>query len=100
MRFKSTAVLFVVFVVIAGYIYFAEFHDREGREREEASKANAIQVDAKDITEISLAHSGQTITGVKAGEKQWEITAPERIAADSDAWQQLTEGLVSVKRDE
>jgi len=100
MRFKSTAVLFVVFVAIAGYIYFAEFHNTEEREKQEASKSNAIQVDAKDITEISLAYAGQTITGVKTGEKQWEITAPERIAADSDAWQQLTEGLVGVKRDE
>jgi hypothetical protein len=99
MRFKGTSVLFIVLVAIGAYVYFTEFRGREAREEEEASKSKVLQIDAKDITEISLIYPDRTITGVKKGENQWEITSPSGVEADSDAWELLTTGISDFKRD-
>ena len=84
MRFKGTTVLFLVFLVLGGYVYFTEFRGKEDRQKREEAKKKAFPVDEKDITEISLIYPDRTITGVKKGEKQWQITAPPGLEADPD----------------
>src|SRR5204863_6307339 len=100
MKFKSTAILFLVFVVLGGYVYFTEFRGKEERQKKEEAKKKAFQVDEKDITEISLIYPDKTITGVKKGEKQWEITSPPGIEADPDEWQQLASNIPKIERED
>src|SRR5437667_9694672 len=100
MRFKGTAALFLVFVVLGGYVYFTEFRGKEERQKQTEAKKKAFPVDEKDITEISLIYPDRTITGMKKGEKQWEITAPAGLEADSDEWQQLASNIPRIERDD
>jgi hypothetical protein len=100
MRFKGTVALFIVLIVVGAYVYFTEFHGKEERQKQEESKNNAIQIDAKDITEISLIYPDRTITGNKKAEKQWEITSPATLEADSAEWEQLASGIGRLQRGE
>ena len=100
MKFKGTTVLFIVFVILGGYVYFAEYRGKDERQKQEESKKKAFQVEQKDISEISLVYPDRTITGVKKGEKQWEITTPPGIQADSDEWESLASSIPQIDRND
>lgn len=100
MRFKSTAILFIVFLFLGGYVYFSEYRGKEERQKQEEAKKKVFQVEQKDITEISLIYPDRTITGVKKGEKQWQITSPSGIEADSEEWEQLASNIPGIQRED
>src|SRR4051812_11071546 len=100
MRYKSTIVLLLLFAVLGGYVYFSEFRGQEARQKQEEAKKKVFSVEDKDITEISLIYPDRTITAVKKGDKQWQITSPAGIEADSDEWEQLASNIPRIERDE
>ncbi len=100
MRFKGTTVLFALFVVLGAYVYFTEFRGKEARQKQEEAKKKAFQVDENDINEISLIYPDKTITGVKKGDKQWEIASPAGIEADADEWQQVASNIPRIERED
>jgi hypothetical protein len=100
MKFKGTAALFFVFVVLGSYVYFTEFRGKEERQKQEEAKKKVFPVEEKDITEISLIYPDRTITGVKKGEKQWQITSPPGLEADSDEWEQLASNIPRIVRED
>ena len=100
MKFKGTAALFIVLVVLGAFVYFTEYRGKEERQKQQESKKKAVQVEQKDITEISLIFPDRTISGVKKGEKQWQITSPAGLEADSDEWDQLAANFARVDRAE
>src|SRR5262245_2814441 len=100
MKFKGTAVLFLLFVILGGYVYFTEFRGKEERQKQEQAKKKVFSVDEKDITEVSLIYPDRTITGVKKGDKKWEITSPPGIEADPDEWEQLASNVPKVERED
>ena len=100
MKFKGTAILFVIFGLLGGYVYFFEVRNQEQKQKQEAEKKKTFKVDEKDITEISLIYPDRTLTGVKKGDKQWEITSPAGVEADSDEWQQLASNVPRIERED
>ena len=100
MRFKGTTILFIVFVILGGYVYLAEFRGKDERQKQEESKKKAFQVEEKDIPEISLIYPERTLSAVKKGEKQWQITSPAGLEADSDAWDQLASDIPRIDRND
>jgi hypothetical protein len=100
MRFKGTALLFLVFAALAGYVYFAEYRGREERQKQEEAKKRIFSVEDKDITEITLTYPDRTIAGVRKGEKQWEFASPAGVEADSDEWEMLASNLSKIDREE
>jgi Domain of unknown function (DUF4340) len=100
MRFKSTAILFLLFVAIGGYVYFTEYRGQEQRQKQEEAKKKAFQVEDKDITEISLVYPDRTISAVKKSDKQWEMTSPAGLEADSDEWQLLASNIPRIERED
>src|SRR5262247_984382 len=100
MRFKGTAALFLAFIALGGYVYFTEFRGKEERQKQEEAKKKVFPVQDKDITEVSLIFPDRTITGVKKTEKQWEITSPTGLEADSDEWEQLASNVPKIERED
>src|SRR5262245_47907439 len=100
MKFKGTNILFLVLVVLGGYVYFTEYRGKEERQKQEQAKKKVFSVEDKDITEISLIYPDRTITGVKKGEKQWQITAPAGLEADSDEWEMLASNIPKIERED
>ena len=100
MRFKGTFVLFLVFAALGGYVYFTDFHDKEERTKQEEAKKRLFGGEAKDVTELTLEAEGRTITAVRKGETDWEITSPAGLEADPEAWEQLASSFVGIAKDE
>jgi len=100
MKFKGTAALLALFVALGAYVYFAEYRGKEDRQKQEEAKKKALNIEAGDITEISLVFPDRTITGVKRGEKQWEITNPPGIEPDIDEWELLSTNVPRIERQE
>ncbi len=98
MKFKGTLALLAVFLVLGGYMYFAEYKGKDAKE--EDTKKKAINVDAGDIAEISLITPDRTITGVKKGEKQWEVANPQGIDPDQDEWELLATNVPRIERED
>ena len=100
MRFKGTTILFILLVILGGYVYFTEYRGKEERQKQEESKKKAFPVEQKDISEITLTYPDHTLTAVRKGEKQWEITSPAGIQADSDELEQLASNIPQINRDD
>jgi hypothetical protein len=86
--------------VLGGYVYFTEYRGKEERQKQEENKKKLFAVEPKDITEITLAYPDRTITGVRKGEKQWQITSPPGLEADSDEWEQLASNVPKIERED
>jgi uncharacterized protein DUF4340 len=100
MRFKGTSILFIVFVILGAYVYFAEYRGKDERQKQEEAKKKAFQVEEKDITDITLKYPDRTIEGVKKGEKQWEFVNPAGVETDSDEWQMLASNVPRIERED
>src|SRR5215813_7098811 len=100
MRFKGTAALFLLLVVLGGYVYFAEYRGKEQRQKQEEAKKKLFQVEDKDITELSLIYPDKTISGVKKGDRKWEFTSPAGVEPDSDEWEQLASNIPKIERED
>ena len=99
MRFKGTLILLLVFAALGGYVYLTDFYGKEARDKQEEAKKRLFGGEAKDISELSLQNEGRTITAVRKGEKDWEITTPAGLEADPEAWDQLATTFVEVQKD-
>src|ERR1041385_196644 len=100
MRFKGTTALLAIFIVLGAYVYFAEYRGKDKKQTQEEAKKKAIKVDPNDVTEISLVFPDHTITGVRKGEKQWEVTTPPGIEPDQDEWELLATNLPRVEKED
>lgn len=100
MRFKGTLVLLLVFAVLGGYVYYSDFYHKEERQKQEEARKRLFGGEGKDISEIHLENDGKTVTAVRKGEKDWEITNPPGLEADSDTWEQLASSFVQIQKGE
>src|ERR1700739_1391908 len=100
MKFKGTTALFLVFIALGAYVYFTEFRGQEQKQKQEEAKKKAFQVEDKDITEISLTYPDRTLSAVKKGDKQWDMTSPAGMEADSDEWQLLASDIPRIERED
>jgi hypothetical protein len=99
-RFKGTLLLLIVFAALGGYVYFSDFYHQEERQKQEDAKKKLFGSEAKDIAEITLEYDGKTFVGARKGEKDWEITSPSGLEADSESWEQLASSFVDIRKDE
>ncbi|HLH32532.1 MAG TPA: DUF4340 domain-containing protein [Terriglobia bacterium] len=100
MKFTGTRILFVLFIILGTYVYLTEFRGADQRLKQEEAKKKAFQVEDKDITEISLVYPDRTISAVKKGDKQWEMTSPAGVEADPDEWQLLASDIPRIERED
>src|SRR4051794_37841570 len=100
MRFRGTVILLAVFVVLGVYVYFTEYRGKEERQQQQAAEKKVVHFEPKDVGEITLKHDNTTITAVRKGEKQWQITNPPGIEADSDEWERLAQSISDIQRED
>ncbi|HEY2380915.1 MAG TPA: DUF4340 domain-containing protein [Terriglobia bacterium] len=100
MKFKGTTALFLIFVALGAYVYFTEFRGQEARQKQEEAKKKAFPVEDKDITEISLIYPDRTLSAVKKGDKDWQMTSPAGMEADPDEWQMLAADIPRIERED
>jgi hypothetical protein len=99
-RFKGTFVLFLVLLGLGGYIYFSEYRGREERQKQEETKKRLFTGEAADVAELTLEFEGRTLTAVRKDDKNWEISSPAGLEADSEEWEQLASSFVRIEKEE
>jgi hypothetical protein len=83
-KLVSLGVAVVVLLGLTGTLYWSSHHPKPSPETPLASGPVILKLDPASVTELSLnVKDAAPISLVKQGDK-WQITAPEKIPADSD----------------
>lgn len=99
MRFKGTLVLLIAVLALGSYIYFYEIKGKEARQKEKEAGKLFWKVEVKDIQQIDIHSSGQQITAVRKGEKEWTLTQPQQYDADADELNRLADTASKIEQD-
>ena len=99
MKFKGTASLLTVFVVLGTWVYFTDVRGRDEREQAAEDAKKVFGVDDEEISRISLIYPDRTIQGAR-NETGWEFISPAGMEADSGEWDLLASNVPRLERDE
>jgi len=97
MRFRGTAVLFLVFIILGSWVYWTEIRGRAGRERLEDAAGRALPVEALEITELRLIYPDRSVSA-KRSDDRWVFVSPEGLEADNDLWEQLAASVTRIEK--
>ena len=75
MRWKTTAALAVVLLLVGGFYYLYEVRWAPDRERAETRKGRVFQAEAADVTAAELKRREDTVRLARVGEG-WELKSP------------------------
>lgn len=89
MRFKGTLVLLVLCAAFGGYLYYYEIKGGETREKAKQEEKRLWKVESNSIQRMDIITRDEHITGIRSGEKEWKITAPRSLEADSEEFNRM-----------
>jgi len=98
-HFKGTLVLLIVCLLLGGYVYFYEIKGSEQREKAKEAENQVWKFEGSDIQQIDLISQGQHISAVRKGEKDWILTSPKTLEADSDELNRLANSASNIRRE-
>jgi len=99
MRFKGTLVLLLVCAALGGFVYYYEIRGGEKREKAKQEEKQLWKLESNNVQQIDLILPDQHITGVRTGEKEWKLTAPRALDADSDELNRLASSAADMSRE-
>ena len=99
MKFKGTASLFILLIVLGAWVYFTDVRGRRDREQVAEDAKKVLPIDGEEISEISIIYPDHTITGIRV-DGGWEITSPADVEADSGEWDLLASNVPRIEREE
>jgi hypothetical protein len=99
MRFKGTFVLLILCVGFGVFLYFYEIRGGEKRTKAKEGENVVWKVPSDDVQQIDLITLDQHITAIRSGDKQWKITAPRSLDADSDELNRLASSASDISRE-
>ncbi len=100
MRFKGTFLLLIICLGVGAFVYFYEIKGGETRTKAKDEAKVIWKVPADDVQQLDLITSEQHITAVRTGDRQWKITGPSSLEADSDELSRLASSAADISRDE
>lgn len=99
MRFRGTIILLLLCAGVAGYLYFYEIKGGEKRDKAKQEENRIWKIDSATIQQIDLLTPEQHITAVRIGEKEWKLTAPRALDADSDELNRIASSAAEINRE-
>lgn len=99
MRFRGTLILFVLCAALGAFVYYYEIKGGEKRSKAKEEESQLWKVDAEDIQQLDLVSGAEHITAVRSGDKQWKLTAPRPLEADSGELDRLAGSAASISRE-
>jgi hypothetical protein len=99
MRFRGTLVLLVVCLLLGCYVYFYEIKGGEQRQKAKEAENQVWKFEAASIQQIDLVSQGQQITAVRRNDKDWGLTLPRALDADSDELNRLANSAANIRRE-
>ncbi len=99
MKFKGTAVLVVLLLILTGWVYWTDIRGRDERAQAEEDAGKVLAVDDEDIVELRLTYPDRSIAARRTGDG-WEFLIPEDFEADSGQWDTVAANVTRIDRDE
>jgi len=99
MRFKGTFVLLILCAGFGAFLYFYEIKGGEKRTKAKEEETIVWKVPSDDVQQVDLITPDQHITAIRSGDKQWKITAPRSLDADSDELNRLVSSASDISRE-
>lgn len=99
MRFRGTLVLLIICAALGGYLYFYEIKGGEKREKAKQEENRLWKLESNTIQQIELISPTQHITAVRSGDKEWRITSPRPLDADSDELNRIASSAADMSRE-
>ncbi len=81
MRFRGTCSLVILFVAIAGYVYFVEIRGEADRTKVKADESKVFLFDKDDVSSIYLKNYDNTFL-LELGPSGWEMKEPLETGGD------------------
>jgi len=100
MRFKGTFILLIICLGLGAFLYFYEIKGGDERSKAKDQEKVVWKVPVDDVQQLDLANSDQHITAVRTGDRQWKITNPRSLDADSDALNQMAGSAADISRED
>ncbi len=98
MRFRGTLILLIICLGLAGYVYFYEIKGGAQREKAKQGENQVWKFDVGNIEQLSLTSQGQTISA-RRKDKDWEITAPRLLDADTEEFKRLASSAAEITKE-
>ena len=99
MRFRGTLILLLICAALGAFVYFYEIKGGEKREKEKQETSRLWKVESANIQQIDLVTPQEHITAVRKGDKEWKITAPRAVDADSDELNRIAGSAAEITRE-
>lgn len=99
MKFKGTATLFVLLLILGGWVYWTDIRGREERQAAEEAAGKVLPVDDADIIELGLTYPDRTVRARRSGDG-WEFLEPEGLEAAAGEWDIVAANVGRIDRDE
>jgi hypothetical protein len=99
MKFRGTFALFLILLVLGGWVYLTDVRDRDERDAAEAAARLILGGNASDIVGLRIVHPDRTVAAERIDDG-WRFVSPEDYEADSDAWDTVAGNVGRIDRDE
>lgn len=96
MRWKTTAVLALLFALLAGFYYIYEVRLAPEREKAERARGRLWTVEPKDVEEVTFKRRQDTVHLKREGDG-WVLLAPVRAPGDRSPVTDIVTNLVTAK---
>jgi hypothetical protein len=99
MRFRGTLVLLLICAALGVFVYFYEIKGGENREKAKQEANQLWKVESANIEQIDLITPQEHITAVRKGDKEWKLTEPRAVDADSDELNRMAGSAAEITRE-
>lgn len=91
--------MLLVCAAFGGYLYFYEIKGGEQRTKAKQDENHLWKLESGDIQQLNLTLAGEPITATRVGDKDWKITAPRTLEADSEEIERLVTSGAALNRE-
>ena len=89
MSFRTTIILAIIVLILAGLAYYDTQRSEKKKVQEEKQKT-LLELKKEDITEIKIDRPKDSVQLVASGKDRWEITSPIKTRADEASVGRIT----------
>ncbi len=98
MKFKNTLILFLVLVVLGGYVYVVEVKQHEKKEKIEQQAKDIFSFKKDSVEVIDIRNSNGNFV-IKKVQDEWQIVQPLQTDADESTINSMLGSLENAKKD-
>jgi hypothetical protein len=94
MNFKTTVILFIVLVVVGGYVFFTSDRDTKPKKSEEHK---LVDVAAADVSKVTITDATGKRTVLEKAGRDWRLIEPLNAPAETRDVTDLIDALIAMK---